>query len=143
MSLEWIHESPPRWDRSKAALLGSAPDGVFELGAWRDGDLIPGEWWRVEEGGTVLGYGWMDCTWGDAEILLAVDPASRGRGVGSFILDRLEREAAARGLHYLYNVVRPEHPDRTAVTRWLVERSFTPASDGLLKRRVAHPIPRA
>lgn len=139
MSLEWIHESPAHWDRNKAALLGAAPDGAFELGAWREGELIPDEWWRVEQDGAVLGYGWMDCTWGDAEILLAVDPASRGRGVGTFILDHLELEAAAQGLNYLYNVVRPAHREREAVTRWLVERGFVPSSDGLLRRRVAHP----
>ena len=68
----------------------------------------------------------------------AFDPAHRGEGVGTFILEGLEREAAARGLHYLYNVVRPEHAEREAVTRWLVARRFAPASDGLLRRRVAH-----
>ena len=103
------------------------------------GDLAPGEWFRVEDGGTVVGYGWMDCTWGDAEILLAVDPAARGRGVGTFILDRLEEEAASRGLNYLYNSVRPGHPERESVTRWLTARRFAPAGDGLLKRRVVAP----
>ena len=137
MSLEWIHENPPLWDERKEAIIGGAPSGIYELGDHRVGDVIPGEWWRVEEGGSVVGYGWMDCTWGDAEILLAVDPAGRARGVGTFILDQLEKEAAARGLNYLYNIVRPTHPDRVAVAEWLRRRRFEPSHDDeQLTRRV-------
>jgi len=139
MSLEWIQENPPRWDRSKAEIVGGAPDGVFSLGRFDAGDLIPGEWWRVESEGAVVGYGWMDCTWGDAEILLAVDPARRERGVGTFILDRLESEAGQRGLNYLLNEVKPAHPEVDRITRWLVARRFEPSADGKLLRRVVHP----
>ena len=103
---------------------------------WRLGDLAPGEWFRVEDDGRTVGYGWMDCTWGDAEILLVVDPAHQRAGVGAFILDHLEKEAAARGLNYMVNEVRPAHPDRARITRWLESRAFTPSGDGLLKRRV-------
>jgi len=136
MPLSWIHEDTPRWDARKAAIIGGAPPGIFDLPALGEGDLAPGEWFRVEDGGEVAGYGWMDCTWGDAEILLAVAPAFHRRGVGTFILDRLEEEAAPRGLNYLSNAVRPTHPDREAVTAWLVGRGFKPSGDGLLKRRV-------
>jgi GNAT superfamily N-acetyltransferase len=107
------------------------------MGNHQDGELIPGEWWRVEEDGVVLGYGWMDYTWAEAEILLAVDAAQQGRGVGAFILERLEREAAARGLRYLHNVVRPGHPDRDAVARWLQSHGFEHGhDDDRLMRRV-------
>ena len=99
------------------------------------------DWWRVEEDGEVLGYGWMDCTWGDAEILLVVDPRHTGKGAGSFILDRLEKEAQAHGLNYVYNVVRPTHPDREGITRWLEARRFAESVDGLLKRQVGHGKP--
>ena len=139
MPLSWIHEDTPRWDAPKAAIVGGAPAGIFDLGAPLHGDLAPGEWFRVEDGGEVAGYGWMDCTWGDAEILLAVHPAHRGRGVGVFILDQLEKEAAARGLNYLYNTVRATHPDRAAVSEWLESNGFRPSGDGLLKRRVRRP----
>jgi GNAT superfamily N-acetyltransferase len=139
MSLEWIKESPPYWDGDKAAVVGGAPDGIFEISSYNDGDLIAAEWWRVEEAGTVLGYGWMDHTWGDAEILLVVGEEARGRGVGTFILDRLEEEARDRGLNYMFNVVRPTHPDREGVTRWLEGRGFKASEDGLLKRQVAPP----
>jgi GNAT superfamily N-acetyltransferase len=136
MPLTWIHEDNPSWDAGKDRILGGAPAGVFDLSRLRQGNLAPGEWFRVEEGGTVVGYGWMDCTWGDAEVLLAVDPAARAKGVGAFILDGLEKEAASRGLNYLYNAVRPTHPDGERVTKWLVARGFAPSGDGLLKRRV-------
>ena len=136
MSLSWIHENPPRWDAQKQRIIGGAPDGIFELPGWQAGDLLPGEWWRVVEDGEVAGYGWMDCTWGDAEILLVVEPGARGRGVGSFILERLEEEARARGLNYLYNVVPESHPEPERVTAWLGKRRFSAVESGRLVRRV-------
>lgn len=138
MSLDWIHESPAHWDDRKSEIFKCVPDGVFEMGDHEPGDLMPGEWWRVEEDGTTLGYGWMDCTWGDAEMLLVVDPRHVGKGVGTFILDQLEKEAGAHGVNYLYNVVRVTHPDREGITRWLKARRFAESGDGLLKRGVAH-----
>jgi len=136
MSLAWIHEEAPAWDASKESIIGRAPEGAFDIDGLRRGGLLPGAWWRVEEGGEVVGYAWMDCTWGDAEILLAVGPDHGKRGVGSFILERLDAEAAAQGLNYLFNAVRPTHPRRDAVTRWLMARGFEASGDGLLKRRV-------
>jgi GNAT superfamily N-acetyltransferase len=137
MSLEWIPENPAKWDAPKAEIVGGAPDGIFELGQHAEGDLMPGEWWRVVDGGEVAGYGWMDCTWGEAEILLAVAPSQQGKGVGTFILDQLEREASNRGVRYMYNVVRATHPDREKISRWLSERKFEKShDDDRLMRRV-------
>ncbi len=129
MSLEWVHENPPHWDADKASIVGGAAEGIFNLGEPGDGELLPGEWWRVERDGKVAGYGWMEYTWGDAEILLVVDPGQSGHGVGSFILDRLEEESAQRGLNYLYNVVREGHPQKDAVTAWLKDRRFEASHD--------------
>lgn len=139
MGLHWIHESPAVWDPPKRAILEAAPEGSLPPLRHEEGELVPGEWWRVETGGgEVAGYGWMDHTWGDAEILLAVHPDHRGRGVGTFILDRLEREAAGQGLNYLYNVVRPTHPDPRGVAEWLRRRGFRASDDGSLRRQVGH-----
>lgn len=139
LSLQWIHENPPYWDRGKAEIVGRGASGMFGLDTYREGDVVPGEWWRVEVRGKAVGYGWMDCTWGDAEILLAVDPENKAQGVGTFILDRLEQEAAARGLNYLFNVVPPQHPDRPGVARWLEKRGFKPSHGGRLMRLVSKP----
>jgi GNAT superfamily N-acetyltransferase len=136
MALHWIREDTPVWDDAKQAIVDSAPGGALELPKLAAGDLAPGEWFRVEEDGVIRGYGWMDCTWGDAEITLAVDQAQRGKGVGAFIVQHLEEEAAARGVNYLYNAVRLAHPERSAVTRWLENLGFQPSGDGLLKKRV-------
>lgn len=138
MSLEWIYENPPHWDDDKQRIVGEAPEGSLPPMNHRPGDLIPGEWWRAVEDGTTVGYGWMDTVmWGDAEVLLAVAPSASGKGVGTFIVERLEREAASRGLRYMYNVVRPEHPRHDDVTRWLRERGFGPShDDDRLIRRV-------
>jgi GNAT superfamily N-acetyltransferase len=136
MALAWVREDTPVWDATKQSIVGGAPAGALELPHLGLGDLAPGEWFRVEENGTILGYGWMDCTWGDAEITLAVDPRRSGSGVGAFIVRHLEKEAAARGVNYLYNTVRPTHPERVRVTQWLERNGFQPSGDGLLKRRV-------
>jgi N-acetylglutamate synthase-like GNAT family acetyltransferase len=141
MGLTWIQESPPYWDADKARIVGGAGKGIFDasLTDHELGALLPDAWWRVEADGKTVGYGWMDITWGDAEILLAVDPAARGRGVGSFILERLEAEARERGLYYIYNVVSDTHPLHGEVTQWLEERSFSASEDGKLLRAVVQP----
>ena len=137
MALAWVRESPPLWDADKARIIGGAPAGVFSLGPFKTGDVVPGDWWHVEADGRVAGYGWMDHSWGDAEILLAVDSAGQRGGVGTFILDRLEDEAADRGINYLYNVVPDRHPDRAWLEHWLRRRGFVASQEGgLLKRRV-------
>ncbi len=139
MSLSWIQESPPCWDEPKTRIIGGQPEGVFRKVDWKSDQLIPGDWWRVESDGKTIGYGWMECDWAEAEILLAVDPDSQGKGVGNFILDQLEKEASTRGLNYLYNVVRPEHPHKEGLTRWLQSRRFSQSKDSdRLMRRVEY-----
>ncbi|MGE0709321.1 MAG: GNAT family N-acetyltransferase [Planctomycetota bacterium] len=139
MSLSWIAEPKlPTWDEAKRRIVGEAPAGIFDARykALGVGETVPGEWWRVERDGEVVGFGWLELVWGDAEILLATAPGARGAGVGGFALERLEEEAGRRGLNYLYNVVRPTHPDGEQVTAWLVKRGFTASEDGALRRRV-------
>lgn len=135
MKLEWIPESNPRWDADKQRIVGGSPAGTFALGPFAAGDSVPGTWWRAAGDGKTVGYGWMDQTWNGAEVLLAVDASARRAGVGTYILDRLEHEAASRGLNYMFNVVRPTHPQREAVTAWLESRGFH-GSEGELRRRV-------
>jgi GNAT superfamily N-acetyltransferase len=137
MAFSWVREHTPLWNADKQRVVGGAPSGVFAVSASAPGAVLPGDWWRVEDGGRVIGYGWMDYSWGDAEVLLAVDSASHSQGVGTFILDRLDQEAAARGLNYLYNVIPAQHPDKSGLKRWLLQRGFAGAKDGdLFKRTV-------
>ena len=137
MKLEWTPEADPRWDDDKARIVGGAPVGAFALGSFGKGDSLPGSWWRATGDGRTLGFGWMDQTWNGAEILLAVDPAQSRSGLGTYILDRLEHEASLRGLNYMFNVVRPTHPERAKITAWLESRGFH-GSEGELRRRVRH-----
>ncbi len=138
MELRWIQESPPTWDADKARIVGGAGADVFEpsLVDRAEGTLLPSDWWRVEADGKTVAYGWMDVTWGDAEMGLAVGPDHQRQGIGTFILDRLEEEAEARGIHYLYNVVRASHPQQEEVTEWLQARRFSASEDGKLLRAV-------
>lgn len=135
MAFRWIHENPPVWDAGKARVIGAAPEGVFSLGPVAEGSVLPGDWWRVDDGAETIAYGQMDHSWGDAEVLLAVDPVRQKSGVGTFILDRLEAEASARGINYLYNVVPAAHPDHDGLTRWLRRRGFEASKEGGLLRR--------
>jgi GNAT superfamily N-acetyltransferase len=104
------------------------------------GAPVADEWWRVVDGaGAIVGYGWLDSEWGDAEVTFLVAPDRRGEGIGEFIIDRLEAEAAARGLNYIYNVVPVTSPDPEWVTSWLVRHGFV-AGDGDLRRRVPDAV---
>ena len=143
--LQWIHETIPYWDHDKTRIVGGADDESFPhqfepLTAANHMGVLPGDWWRIQDGAEVLGYGWMDVTWGDAEMLVVVDPTKRRQGIGTEILDRLEDEARARGLNYLYNFVSPNHPARGEVVRWLRKRSFLAGDDGTLVRAVIRTV---
>ena len=135
--MRWVREQPAAWDSDKARIIGGTPVGAFDsrLTSSTDGDLLPGDWWRlVDDDGVVVAYGWMDTNWGDAEILLATDPARRGQGLGSTVLEHLEEEARRRGLNYLTNMVRPTHPDADEVRGWLGRRGFRQSDDGRMLR---------
>jgi N-acetylglutamate synthase-like GNAT family acetyltransferase len=139
LSLKWIHESTPCWDREKERIVGAAGPGTFSarFDTYRRGDLLPGEWWRVERDGQIVGYGWLDVSWGDAELLLATAPDARRKGVGSFILEQLANEANLLGVNYLYNVLSPIHPDHDRVAGWLRRRGFEPIDGGRMLRTIA------
>ncbi|NKQ55043.1 GNAT family N-acetyltransferase [Amycolatopsis sp. K13G38] len=136
MALSWTKEETPRWDAAKRAVFGEHPPDVFGLKA-TDDQVLADEWWKATDGDEVVGYGRLDSVWGDAEILVAVAPSYRGRGIGEFVLDRLEREAAREGLNYIYNTVRDAHPDRAHVTSWLCGHGFAEHPDGQLRKRVS------
>ena len=139
MSLIWVRENGPSWDAGKIRIVGEAASGVFDsrYRKLEQGAPVPGEWWRVEQDGETVGYGWLEVVWGDAEILLATAPDARGQGVGTFLLEHLEQEAKSRGLNYIYNVVRPTHPEAEKVRAWLTKHGFSAKEDGRLLRRVA------
>ncbi len=141
MTLHWTKEDTPRWDADKQRLFG--PDELAAVGFDEPapGAAIADEWWRVtDDDGTVVGYGWLDSEWGAAQITLLVDRASRGGGIGNFILDRLEDEAAEHGLNYIYNVVPDTHPNAARMTHWLTERGFIHGT-GDLRRHVPRAKP--
>lgn len=132
----WVHEPDPWWDPDRERVFATVPEGVFPSSTRMPGERLESDWWRVERDGRVVGYGWLDDVWGDAEILLAVEQDARGSGVGGFVLQQLEREAAARGLNYVVNVVRETHPQREQVTAWFLARGFRGTDDGRLRKRV-------
>jgi N-acetylglutamate synthase-like GNAT family acetyltransferase len=136
VQLRWVKDDDPRWDADRERVFAALGADVFPGLPRRTGDRLPSDWWRVEDHGRVVGYGWLDDVWGDAEILLAVEEPARGTGAGAFALARLEDEAAARGLNYVVNVVRDTHPDRDAVTGWFLAHGFTGTEDGRLRKQV-------
>jgi N-acetylglutamate synthase-like GNAT family acetyltransferase len=134
--LRWVKDDDPRWDADRERVFASVPEGVFRAEDRTAGEPLSSDWWRIEDGDRVVGYGWLDDVWGDAEILLAVEESARGTGAGAFALARLEEEAAARGLNYVMNVVRATHPDRAVVTEWFTAHGFAGTDDGRLRKRV-------
>jgi GNAT superfamily N-acetyltransferase len=134
--LRWVKDDDPRWDADRERVFATIGTDVFPGLARQMGDQLPSDWWRVEDGGRVVAYGWLDDVWGNAEILLAVDESARGTGAGAFALARLEDEAAARGLNYVVNVVRDTHPEREAVTGWFLAHGFSGTDDGRLGKQV-------
>ena len=139
MKLTWTRESPALWTEAMQAVLGAVPEGALPAYDIRLGEPSPGEWWRVERDGAVVGYGWMDVVWGDAEILLAVAPEAQGSGVGTYILDQLEQEARKRGLRHIHNVVPRSHPERQKIKGWLAKRGYAGGHDPEQLRRVVGP----
>ncbi|GAB2479969.1 benzoate-CoA ligase family protein [Jatrophihabitans fulvus] len=140
--LHWRKEEIPRWDDAKQRLFGDAELASVGMTRPGSGDVVANEWWQVtDDAGTVLGYGWLDSEWGDAQISFLVAPAHRGAGIGEFVVGRLEAEAAARGLNYVYNRVPDGHPDAAWMTDWLVSHGFSGSPDGTLRRRVGAPAP--
>ena len=137
VGLGWAKEDAPRWDADKQRLFGPTELASVGMGEPAAGAPLADEWFRVtDDAGTVVGYGWLDAQWGDAQITFLVDPARRGSGIGEYIVDGLEREAAERGLNYVYNVVPDTHPDRGWMEAWLEDRGFIPGA-GDLRRRVS------
>jgi N-acetylglutamate synthase-like GNAT family acetyltransferase len=136
--LSWAKDEDPHWDEDRQRVFATVPDGVFRADLGSPGERLSSDWWTVRDDDRVVGYGWLDDVWGDAEILLAVEAGARGTGAGAFALARLEEEAAARGLNYVVNVVRSTHPDREAVTGWFLAHGFTGTDDGRLRKRVGN-----
>jgi N-acetylglutamate synthase-like GNAT family acetyltransferase len=136
--LRWVKDDDPRWDADRRRVFATVPEGVFSTVQRAEGEALTSDWWRVVQDERVVGYGWLDDVWGDAEILLAVEESARGSGVGAFALAHLEDEAAARGLNYVVNVVRDTHPQRERVGAWFRARGFTGTEDGRLRKQVAH-----
>lgn len=138
MELSWVRDERPVWDADKERVIGGAPPGSLDL-HHAPGTELTGDWWAAcDPDGKVLGYGWLDSTWGgDAEVLLAVDPAVQRQGVGSFVLAHVEREAARQGINYVYNTVRSSHPQRDEVHDWLAVRGYRGSNDDTaLRKRV-------
>jgi len=136
VTLHWVKEDTPRWDAEKQRLFGPEELAAVGYEPPSPGSVMANEWWRVtDDEGAVVGYGWLDSAWGDAEITFVVDRARRRAGIGGFIVGRLEAEAAERGLNYIYNVIPDGHPDPPGMTRWLTARGFA-AGPGDLRRRV-------
>ena len=141
-TLTWVREDAPRWDADKDRLFGDLELASVGLSRPELGAPIADEWWKATDpAGVVVGYGWLDNEWGDAEITFMVAAGYRGAGVGDFIVANLEREAAQRGLNYIYNTVPATHPDLAWITGWLVGHGFADAGGGELRRRVRAAVP--
>ena len=70
--LQWIREDAPCWDADKQRLFGEAELAATALNPPAPGALVADEWWHVADAaGVIVGYGWLDSEWGDAEVTFA------------------------------------------------------------------------
>ena len=133
-----FHEDHPTWDADKRRVIGSAPDGTFEL-SYQDGDALPHDWWvACTQTGNVVGYGWLRPTWGgDADIMLAVLAGAHRQGTGTLILARLETEAADHRHPQVCITVPDTHPHRDELQDWLAVRGYRwSTTDRALRKQV-------
>ncbi|MCA9571471.1 MAG: GNAT family N-acetyltransferase [Myxococcales bacterium] len=133
----WIPEPVPAHpDTRMRAFFDRLPAGSVKLDL--SAELVPGTWWRLEEDGEVVGYGWMDVTWGDAQVMLAVDPEAHRGGNGRAIVEHLAHEAHEQGLGFLFNTIPAGHPDPEGVRAFLTSCGFEASGldGGLLRLRV-------
>jgi len=98
--------------------------------------------WLVLRGDAPIGYAittyGYDLEYGGRDATLTelwIDPSARGTGAGGQVLDLLEPELAARGVHALHLQVRPENPAMR-----LYERSgFVTTPRHVMTRRLERP----
>ena len=110
---------------------------MFDISRYQPGDLLPGDWWRVESDREIAGYGWLDYNWGR----WGNPPGQWRRRISgtalagsSSICSR--RKAQARGVYYIHNVVPAAHPDKAGLYRWLAAHGFADNGEGRLMRAV-------
>jgi GNAT superfamily N-acetyltransferase len=137
--LRWVKDDDPRWDADRERVFAGLGADVFPGVVRQEGKHLASDWWRVEDGERVVGYGWLDDVWGDAEILLVVEERARGGGAGAFALAHLEGEAAARGLNYGSSGTGSPAPTTAGSTSRSVTRSATSASTSVAAPGPAGP----
>ena len=88
-------------------VAGFGRPGDFGFVATDDAVPLGAAWWRHFQAG-VPGYGFVDEA--TPEVSAAVLPAHRGRGIGTAMLEALEREARRRGIDRLSLSVERDNP---------------------------------
>ena len=97
----------------------------------------------AEEGGKVVGYGFVVAAGEDADLAnVAVDESCRRRGVAAGILERLESEAAAAGVKRMFLEVRVSNAaamslylKRGYVGRYVRPRYYGDGEDALIMQK--------
>lgn len=96
------------------ALRGRASHvGAAEVAAWWDRTDLAHDSWLFEEGGDAVAAGWFFAYGRKAAFEGVVAPGSKGRGLGTSIVERVEAAAGDRGLERMHTWVLPE--DEAAV----------------------------
>ena len=86
---------------------GFGRPGDYGIVAEQGAEPLGAAWWRYFQASTP-GYGFVDEA--TPEVSAAVLPGQRGRGIGTALLEALEREARNRGIDRLSLSVERENP---------------------------------
>ena len=121
------------WSARRALYEDFLADGGFAVLAEREGELIGYAMVAVKTSAEIE----FDDTWRSGERVaeietLSVSPSARGAGVGTALLDRVDAELEAAGIH---DVVIAAFATNTDAIRLYERRGFRPASLYLIRLR--------
>jgi hypothetical protein len=120
-ALGWIEDRTPRWDSDRAELFATVANDMFPASLRVDSRTLPGNWWRVVDGGPAVAFGWLHDVSDRAVALLAVAESAREGGARGYGAIRLGEEATSRGFDRVVEMRRRTYPGHAAVTVWILE----------------------
>ncbi|MEH7515107.1 GNAT family N-acetyltransferase [Gottfriedia acidiceleris] len=125
------------WDIEKEIIFGKVEEGIFEFYNLELGNELNQEWWKlVGDNEEILGFGWINYKHGDFEFSLVVNQESRGYGIGSFIVEELERIAREKNFKEVLAIIKQSNPNSLKTMKWFYEKGYTGYVNGFEGREM-------
>ena len=140
--LHLIKEDNPIWNLEKNRIFTSIDQGTFEynLKELGLGIALEHEWWKLVENKKVLGFGWINYTNDDFEISFVVYDDYTGKGLGSFIINELEKLGESKGYRKILAIVKETNPNSEKIIEYLYRKGYSFYIDGIDQKNIKQPI---